>query len=334
MKTLLHVGFLAVLALVLARMLTVPLIRRALVSFFVLSAATATLAIVQAIDQNVVEIGLADSLGLLSRTSNGFVRPNAVFTEPAYLGYASVAGGVIGLWLYSVRRSWWVAAGLAACVAGVLLAASAGPIVAAIPVVVYVFWRAAPELRRLLPSFAAAAAVGVAVVVFVPAGSTIIDRADAIVSGSDASAELRYEMNRASIDIWQLAPVTGVGLGNTRHYMPSLIDLSFIPNAHYEFNESSAYLAALAECGPLGLIALITFLVSLLVPISAYRSFDWVTTAPILMFTVAFFFIGGLLMPAFWLWVSLRLALANQARERARIAPVESPSRLLATNAA
>jgi O-antigen ligase len=231
--------------------------------------------------------------------------------------------------LYSLRRTRWIAAGIVLCLAAILLAASAGPIVAAVPVLVYIAWRAAPTLKRMWRSLAAAAIAGVVLLVVVPAGSTLVDRASAILSGSDASASLRYSIDKASITIWELSPATGVGLGNVRFYLPDLVHLSFAPDAVFSYQEANAYLGMLAECGIFGLAALVAVLVSLLVPISGgSRELDWITSAPILMFAVAFFFIGGLITPMFWFWVGLRLAFANHAFELAPVQTIETSSRM------
>jgi O-antigen ligase len=331
LKTLLHLAFLVVVALVLGRMLTLPLLRSAFVSFFLFSVAVAFVAIAQALDQNLLHLGVADALRLVSRPSGSFDRPVSVFSEPAYLGYFSLAGAAVGLWLYSLQRMRWIAAGIGVCLAAVLLAASAGPIVAAVPVLVYIAWRAAPILKRMWRSLAVAAIVVIVLLVVLPAGSTLVDRASAILSGSDASASLRYALDKASITIWQLSPATGVGLGNVRFYLPDLVHFSFTPGAVYSYQEANAYLGMLAECGILGLAALVAVMVSLLVPISgASRGLDWITSVPILMFAVAFFFIGGLIAPMFWFWVGLRLAAANQAGELATLETAETSRRMRA----
>jgi O-antigen ligase len=334
LRTLVHLAFLVVVALVIGRMLTLPLLRSALVSFFIFSVAVAFIAIAQALDQNLLHFGVADALGLISRQSGSFERPVSVFSEPAYLGYFSLAGAAVGLWLYSLRRARWIAAGIGLCLAAVLLAASAGPIAAAVPVLVYIAWRAAPILKRMWRSIAVAAIAGVMLLVVLPAGTTLVDRARAILAGSDASASLRYAIDKASITIWELSPATGVGLGNVRFYLPDLVHLSFAPDTVYRYQEANAYLGMLAECGIFGLAALVAVLVSLLVPVSgAARELDWITSVPILMFAVAFFFIGGLIAPMFWFWVGLRLALANQARELAALETTKTSSRMQAATA-
>ena len=157
LKSLLHLAFLVAVALVMGRMLTLPLLRCALVSFFLFSVVAAFVAIAQALDQNLVHVGAADALRLISRRSGGFERPVSIFSEPAYLGYFSLAGAAVGLWLYSLRRERWIAAGIGLCLAAILLAASAGPIVAAVPVLVYMVWRAAPLVRRMWSSLAVVA---------------------------------------------------------------------------------------------------------------------------------------------------------------------------------
>jgi O-antigen ligase len=329
LKTFVHLAFLVIVALALGRMMTLPLLRSALIAFFVFSVAVAGIAIAQALDQNLLHLGVANKLQLISRQSGTFQRPVSVFSEPAYLGYFSLAGAATGLWFYSLRRTRWIAAGVAVCLVAVLLAASAGPIAAAVPVTVYVAWRAAPSLKRVWRTIAVAAVAGIVLLVVVPAGSTLVDRARAIVSGSDPSASLRYAIDKASMTIWELSPSTGVGLGNVRFYLPDLVHLSFAPGTVYRYQEANAYLGMLAECGVFGLAALVAALISLLVPISnASRELDWITTVPILMFAVAFFFIGGLIAPMFWFWVGLRLALANHAREPAPLETTEASSRV------
>ena len=148
--------------------------------------------------------------------------------------------------------------------------------------------------------------------IHVPAGKALTTRADSIISGSDASAKFRYAFDSASIKTWKLSPLTGVGLGNTRYYLPSLVDLSFDPNltaSDAQFQSVSSYLNTLAESGVFGLLMLVTMLATLFWPFRRRRSEDdWLTEAAILLLIVASFFITVVADPIFWFWVGLRLA--------------------------
>jgi O-antigen ligase len=150
------------------------------------------------------------------------------------------------------------------------------------------------------------------VVALLPAGRALTERAGSIVSGTDNSSRFRYAVDSGSIQIWKLSPLTGVGLGNTRYYMPSLADLSFDPNLTPQdarFQSVSSYLNILGESGVFGLLMLATMFIALFWPFGKRRSEDaWFSEAAILMFIVASFFITLFAAPVFWFFVAVRLA--------------------------
>ena len=111
-------------------------------------------------------------------------------------------------------------------------------------------------LVRAAVTLAASALVAAAMWLLTPVSSTIRYRAEDISGGQDASAELRTELNRGSIDVWKTAPVTGVGLGNSRSNLDQ-IDVSWAPpGASVAFNSANAYLNLLGEAGPVAVGAL------------------------------------------------------------------------------
>lgn len=324
-KTIAHFAYLALIALLLGRILTPALMRRAFAIFFVLAVGAAVLAVLQAIDLNVLHTGASQALNLVSRNGTGFVRPCSIFSEPALLGYFALLGAVVGLWLQGSRQSRWIWIGIAVCVLAILLAAAAGPVVALVPVALYLGWRASRIWRRFWRELAVLFLVAIAVLAFLPAGRTLTSRANSIISGSDHSAQFRYAYDSGSIQIWKLAPLTGVGAGNTRFYLPSFVHLSFLPNDVARFQSVNTYLAVLSEDGVFGLLALVAMLLALFAPLrTRLREGWWVTEAPILLFIVAFFFIDAFAYPIFWFWVGSRLA---QLRQLEGLEPVESTRR-------
>jgi len=316
-KTFVYFAYFALIALVLGRILTPALMRRALATFFVLAVASSMLAVLQAIDQNALHTGASEALHLISRSrgqsgSSGFLSPVSIFSEPAFLGYFALLGLLIGLRMQGSWPTRWVWVGMGFCLVAILLAAAAGPIVALAAVALYLAWRASRVWRRFWKELTALIVVAIGVLAFLPAGKTLTTRADAIITGSDTSAKFRYAYDSASIRTWKLSPLTGVGMGNTRYYNPSLVDLSFDPNltpSDAQFQSVSSYLNTLAESGVFGLLLLATMLATLFWPFGRGRSDSaWLTEAAILLFIVASFFITIVSDPIFWFWVGLRLA--------------------------
>jgi O-Antigen ligase len=314
-KTFVHFAYFALIVLLLGRILTPALMRRAFATFFVLAAAASALAVLQAIDQNALHTGASAALHLVSRSrgtsgTSGFLSPVSIFSEPAFLGYFALLGLLIGLRMYRSWHTRWVLVGMGFCLIAILLAAAAGPIVALAAVALYLAWRADRVWRRFWKELTVLVVVGVAVLAFLPAGEALTSRAGSIVSGTDNSSRFRYAVDVGSIRMWKLAPFTGVGLGDTRYYMPSLADLSFDPNLtpqDAQFQSVSSYLSTLGESGVFGLLMLATMLVTLFWPFG--RSNDaWLSEAAILMFIVASFFITLFAAPVFWFFVAVRLA--------------------------
>jgi O-antigen ligase len=312
-KTFVHFAYFALIALLLGRILTPALLRRALTTFFVLAVAASVLGVLQAIDQNALHTGASGSLHLLSRArGSGFVSPCSIYSEPAFLGYFALLGLLVGL---RMRETWgtrWVWVGMAFCLVSILLAAAAGPLVTLAAVALYLAWRANRVWRPFWKELTALVVVAAAVLALLPAGKALTSRASSIVSGSDTSAKFRYAFDEASVRTWKLSPLTGVGMGNTRYYLPSLVDLSFDPNltpSAARFQSVSSYLNALAESGVFGLLMLAVMLITLFWPFGTRRSGEaWLTEAAILVFIVASFFISIVSDPIFWFWLGLRLA--------------------------
>jgi O-antigen ligase len=157
------------------------------------------------------------------------------------------------------------------------------------------------------------AVAAIAVLVFLPVGQTLSNRASGTVTGGDNSAKFRLAYDHASVKIWHLAPLTGVGLGDDRYYNPSLVHLSFLPNANTEFQNVNTYLGVLSESGVFGLLLLSVMLLALVLPLGRVRREGaWVTEAPILLCIVAFFFLNFYAYPILWFFVGARLAHVRQ----------------------
>ena len=307
-KTFVHFAFLALTALILGRFLTPQLLRRAFVTFFVLAVAAAVIACLQALDQNVLHTGATGVFDLISRQTDNFLRPCSVFSEPAILGYYMLIGVVVGLWLAAVSPSRWIWLGMGLCIVAALLGAAAGPAVAFFVGFAFLLWRAWRVLRRSWRELAVIAVVATAVLVFLPVGKTLSDRATGTGPNAAASAEFRVKYDHASVKIWQLSPLTGVGLGNNRYYNPALVSFSNKLN-QTEFQSVNTYLGVLSESGVFGLLLLTTMLAALFLPFGRVRQEGaWVTEASILLFIVSFFFINMMAYPIFWFFAGARLA--------------------------
>ncbi len=312
-KTFAHFAYLALVALILGRLLTPALLRRAFVTFFVIAVVAAAVACLQALDQNVLHTGATGSLHLISRQTGNFIRPCSFFSEPALLGYYMLIGIVSGLWLSARSASRWIWLGIGLCVVATLLGAAAGPAVAFLVCFPYLLWRAWPVARRSWRPLAVVAVAAIAVLVFLPVGHQLSNRAGGTANGSDSSAQFRLAFDHASLKIFRLSPLTGVGLGNDRYYNPALVHISFLPNANTAFQSVNSYLGTLSETGVFGLLLLAIMLLALFVPLGRLRQEGaWVTEASILICIVAFFFVNLFAFPIFWFWAGARLAQVRQ----------------------
>lgn len=314
-KTFAHFSYLALITLVLGRFLTPALLRRAFVTFFVLVVGAAVIASLQALDQNALHTGATGAFHLISRETNNFIRPCSVFSEPAILGYYMLLGIVTGLWLESQSPSRWNWVGIGFCVVATLLGAAAGPAAAFFVGFAYLVWRGWRVLRRSWRELAIIAVAATAVLVFLPVGQTLSQRATNTGPIAKNSSEFRKKFDSASVKIWQLSPLTGVGLGNDKYYNPSLVhfDKHFSVGQQTGFQSVNSYLGTLSEAGVFGFLLLVTMVLALFVPLKRVRvEGAWVTEAPILLFIVAFFFINMFAYPIFWFWCAARLAHVRQ----------------------
>jgi O-antigen ligase/polysaccharide polymerase Wzy-like membrane protein len=332
-KTVAHLVVLGWAALLLGRTLSTALVAFALKVYFALAVAVSGLAIVQAADQNLASSRLSDALHLVTRTTGDFARPCSIFSEPAYLGYAALAGVMIGLGVIADRHPILAAAGSAVCAAALLLAAAAGPLGVGACVALYgLLMRRRLFSRNAAPAFGTVAVVATLIWFLTPVNETVLTRAEAIsktvseqtIDGSrdngaasdsnsgrtDPSADLRAELNRASIQVWKKAPVTGVGLGNSRRQLSEFVEVSFLPDAAYPFNTSNAYVNLLGESGPLGVVGLVGLLSFLwLRNHGSPERLEEVTRAFIVLLAVSFLVTNPLIMPPLWFWAGIRLSL-------------------------
>jgi hypothetical protein len=316
-KTGAHLLFLAFAAILFGRSLTARLISFALKVFFLLAVAVAAVAVLQAFDQNMLHTGLADAAGLISRHAARFHRPASIFSEPAYLGYVSLAGIVVGLAIGRDLGAGWAIGGTIVCALGLALSGAAGPLAISAPLAVYGLVVHRPVLNRL-----SAVGLGLALVflaglfLLTPLGTVVYDRARDIATGEDASVQLRRELDMGSVRLWKLAPITGVGLGDTRLNLTRFVDLepevsgSRFRHPPQFFNSASVYFNLLGECGPVGVAAvLVLLLILLLRNKDSPPALERATQAIIVLFAFEFLVVGLLLLPAFWFWAGLRLAL-------------------------
>lgn len=314
LKTTSHLVVLLGVAIFLGRVLSSALVRWALQVYFAGAVAVSLLGIVQSVDQNLVGFGLSSTLDLVSRPAVDFVRPCSIFSEPAYLGYAALGGILIGLSIVSEANKRLAAGGSAICVAALLLASAAGPLAVAAPLALYVL-----VMRRrlfpsgLVPTVAALAGVAALLWFLTPVGGTVIYRAEAVSTGTDPSADLRTKLNEGSIEVWKIAPVTGVGLGNSRQHLTDFVTLPFLPGGQYSFNSANAYVNLLGEAGPVGVAALLVVLFALWWRNhGAAMRLEELTRAFIVLLALAFLVINPLIMPPLWFWAGLRLSLQQQ----------------------
>lgn len=311
-KTTVHLAFLGYAAILIGRALSRELVVFAVKAYFWLASAAAALAIVQAIDLNAGNGALTRHLHLIVRSySNGYKAPVSIFSEPAYLGYACVAGLVVAVLLgrsIGVRRA---VTGAALCAVALLLALPAGPILVAAALAVVLALRHWDRLRLPRRGWAGVGAlvvVLIAVAAATPVGSTLSGRANRILNGSDPSGQYRTAADSASIKIWRLAPATGVGIGNSRGYMPYFARNEYIVTP-LKFNDSNAYLSILGETGPVGLAGLLVLIAALGWPASRRPgAAAEATELNVLGTALSFFVIGGLITPPLWFWGGLRLA--------------------------
>jgi hypothetical protein len=316
-KTYVHVVALAAAAFLIGRTFSRGrLIEWALCTYFALAVLVSLVTITQAIDQNLVSFGFADSLGLRARThAEIFVRPMATFSEPSYLGYSTLVGTFIGVGLVAPRHRRLGYIGVTACVVAFLLAVSFGAMAVATVLIGIVVVTRLSSGGLNWPRGAAIPAVTIGLLVCStlllvdPIRETIANRVESIVAGDDPSTQLRKQQNRGSIEIWRDWPLTGIGLGNTRFHLPEYIDVQYDPGTSAQFSAANAYLGLLGETGPLGALAL------LLLPLvlarrnpGAPEPAEVLTQLFMLITFLQFFIIGAFVLPPFWFWAGLRLA--------------------------
>lgn len=315
-KTTVHLGFLAYAALLIGRALSRPLLELALKLYFWLTAAAAALAIVQAVDLNVGHGAMTRHLHLIFRAHpNGYDAPVSVFSEPAHLGYACVAALVVGILLVRQIGTRPAVFGCVLCALALLLSLPAGPaLVGAVLAVLLLLRYGLRVTRRTWGIVAAVAVLCVAVGVATPVGSAISHRFTAIANGSDPSGRYRTAVDSASIKIWRYAPATGVGIGNSRRYLPALVHLPFeqVPT---EFNDSDAYLSLLGEAGPVGVAGLLLLVAAFAWPARRRSPTGAAAELNVLGVALSFFVAGAFLLPPLWFWGGLRLADARQEGE-------------------
>lgn len=314
-KTFLHLIALLSAALVMGRSLNQETREFTLKAFFVTASIVAAIGLLQAVDQNVTGVGFADLLGLRSRESSGFIRPISIMSEPAYLGYVSLMGALVGLWAFQGKRSRLCLAGLTACLAAFILTAALGPLLFAGCLAGFYLLTGRVTLGlRMLP----VAIALITVALLTPAVGVVFERLDEVAGKRDASATARGNLSNASIQIWQREPLTGVGLGNSRYYLAEYVHLPGASQPGYEFPAANVYLGLLGETGPIGVVALVAVLVLLIGGKASLRdknSQESLIRIQLLLVAMQFLVIGAFLLPTFWFWSGMRLSLPASGSE-------------------
>jgi O-Antigen ligase len=310
-KSSIHLSFLAYAAILIGRAVSRTLFEFAMKLYFLFASAAAAFAIVQAVDLNAGHSFLTRHLHLIFRPHpNGYKAPCSIFSEPAQLGYISVAALVIGVLMWrsiGLRRT---IAGCILCVLALLLSFPAGATIVAVVLALILAIERRPKLsKRTWGGVAAIAAILAAVALASPVGSALYSRASGIVTGSDPSAQYRTAIDNASIRIWKIAPATGVGIGDSRKLLPSIFHFQTpYVTTPQKFNDSNAYLSLLAETGVIGVAASLVLLATFIWPETRPPRFATITQLNIVGIAVSFFVAGSFLLPTLWFWGGLRLA--------------------------
>jgi O-antigen ligase len=263
------------------------------------------------LELNLAGGNLSEVLGLGSRASDYLVRPQVIFSEPAYLGYFCLFGLTSAL---AQPRQRWTAALLLCNGIGIIVAAAAGPIAVAPVVLVLVAYRTGLITARAVIRWSLALIVGGLVLAATPLGAFLFQRAVRIVAGTDISARYRAELNEGSLRLMLDNPVAGIGLGNSRYHLPELVHLAGVDDVA-EFPAANAYLGVASEAGiPLAAIMIALLLGAVFSGIQHTRPHDWVSTALAglcLLVALQWLFIGTFLLPPFWLIYALACAHAR-----------------------
>lgn len=300
-----HIIFLAYAAILIGRSVSKELLDFALKLYFFLASAAGALAIVQAVDLNAGSGFLTRHLHLIFRAHPGYEAPCSIYSEPAVLGYISIAALVVGLLHWQSIGKRRAIAGSALCALALFLAFPAGPALCIVVLGLVLVIERRPKLSlRAWGGAGALAAVLVAIGLASPVGPALYHRASGIVTGSDASARYRSALDADAIRIWRIAPLTGVGLGDTRrlHTIRTPFDQT------HSFIDTNGYLSLLAETGVFGLAAMVVLLAAFLWPGTRPVRFATVTQLNVLDVAVSLFVAGTFLLPLLWFWGGLRLA--------------------------
>jgi O-antigen ligase len=229
---------------------------RALASAIVLAAS------INALMQVAQQLGLAESTGTSAARPSGFVQLPVV----ASMWSIAAIGIALALWVEARtlgRVALVVASAL--CAAGIALAASRGPVLAAIPsgallvVLLVAFGHARARTLAVPIGLVLASAV---IAVLLP-GTGLLRYAAAALGNPDhpaaLSIELRFLWWRLALEQFAAHPVVGGGLGSFAAHIAghpavdAFVAGSGVPQSHVrQFHPHSTYLRALAELGLVG----------------------------------------------------------------------------------
>ncbi|WP_158590128.1 O-antigen ligase family protein [Amnibacterium setariae] len=291
--SLFHEFQLAIIALVFALTCTEHSLRISVSAVYLLAVAGALVGAVQLVDLNIGSGQLSNVLDLRFRAANGYLRPESFYSEPAYYGFFCLYGvAVAHSRLISPRlrpevgRVFLLVSGLSSLAFGPLL-------VAACYIAAFMITRG----PRLIAYVGASAAV-LFLVGQTPVALAVVDRVDRILNAQDASSLVRAALNDASLRLIAAHPLVGIGDGQSRYVLPSLVHVRGVELTAYN-QAGNSYLAVLLEGGLLSGVPLFSAILALLAFLLLNRH-TWWAAAWLGMFMISWLSVSTIALPVFW----------------------------------
>jgi O-antigen ligase len=223
---------------------------------------------------------IAQASGLVECTGSSPSRPSGFPQLPVVASAWSIAaiGVALTLWI-DARALARTALGIASavCAAGIALAASRGPVLAAIPAFVLLVsllvWFGHARMRTLAVPVGLVL-LSVTVAILLPGAGLLRYVAAGLESAANPAAlsiELRFLWWRLALEQFAAAPVTGGGVGSFAAFVAghpaaaTFAKETGVPLGHVlQVHPHSTYLRALGELGIVGFMALVGLLVTIL----------------------------------------------------------------------
>lgn len=275
--------------------------------------------LIQAVDQNILDFGFSDLLGLRSRVGLYYVRPTSIFSEPAYFGYFSLLGvfsslafAELGARGSSLRKTAHVAASI--CSVGVILPLGLGPIVVGSTILVILL------VSALLKGRLSSVLLGVLCIAFVlatPIGSGALARVESVLDSTDSSANVRTALNEISLSLIAENPLTGLGVGQSGGAFAGKIALEGVDEVPSS-QAGNSYLYLAGEQGVLLTGLFVSAIVVLLLRLRRKSFSDLlcrISAAQLFTYIVAWFFVSSVSLPTFWIVLGLALSAARVASD-------------------